>query len=114
MGMIDHASANTDQADLVILNNVETIKDQMQPATASAVASLIGGAPVNEVYRRLVRLKALQILELDGTYAASFQLTELGVELMRREFHGWSPSEREDRRRAEKLARARANGWRSL
>jgi hypothetical protein len=98
MALVDEVSRKTDEADLVILAHVETIRDQEQPATASAVASLIGGAPRSEVSRRLHRMAYLGVLE----YVVSnerFALSELGAEMMRRELIGWSPSRREERRR---------------
>lgn len=99
MSLIDKAVSNSDKADLVILANVETIRDQEEPATASAVASLIGGAPVREVDRRLRKLVYYGALEADPSNNPSYYLSELGAELLRRELVGWSPSKREDRRR---------------
>jgi hypothetical protein len=100
MGSVDYASAHTDQADLVILAHVETIRDQDQPATPSAVASLIGGAPLLEIARRLERLWQLGVVEPARLQAFdTYQLTEMGAELLRRDLVGWQPSEREDRRR---------------
>jgi hypothetical protein len=104
MSMLDRAAANTDQADLVILSHVETIRDQMQPATASAVASLIGGAPVREIGSRIVRLARMGLVEPSPD--VTWQLTEMGAELLRRELVGWSPSEREERRRWDELMEA--------
>src|SRR4051812_49352104 len=103
MSMLDRAAANTDQADLVILSHVETIRDQMQPATASAVASLIGGAPRAEIFKRLERLHRFGTVESAGRPFPlgidGWQLTEMGAELLSRELIGWSPSEQEERRR---------------
>jgi hypothetical protein len=67
MGLLDVAIAHSDQADLVILNHVETLRDQIQPATPSAVASLIGGAPPVEIARRLDRLSYYGALELNAS-----------------------------------------------
>lgn len=106
MGLLKQALALTDQADLIILANIETIQDQKQPATSSAVAALIGGAPVGEIHKRMIRLKTLQALELDGIHPGSLALTELGVELLREEMPGWSPSGRETRRREAAMRRA--------
>jgi hypothetical protein len=104
MGLLANAAARTDQADLLLLANVETIRDQQQPATPSAVAALIGGAPVLDVYKRLERLMAYGCLERIPT---GYQLSEMGAELLRQELVGWSPSSREDRRReAELLSRS--------
>jgi len=99
MSLLNNAAAKTDNADLVILANVETIRDQSQPATASAVASLIGGAPVREVAKRLHHLAHLGCLEGVPHQDAAYALSELGAELLRRDLIGWSPSKREDRRR---------------
>jgi hypothetical protein len=101
MNSVDYASAHTDQADLVILSHVETIRDQEQPATPSAVASLIGGAPLKEISRRLERLWQMGVVEPARLQAFdTYQLTEMGSELLRRDLPGWSPSLREDERRA--------------
>jgi hypothetical protein len=100
MGLLSVAAASTDKADLLLLANVETIRDQQQPSSASAVASLIGGAPVLDVYKRLERLRALGCLERSQ---GGYQLPELGAELLRQELIGWSPSTREDRRREAEL-----------
>jgi G3E family GTPase len=111
MGLLDHAAANTDQADLIILSHVETIRDQNQPATASAVASLIGGAPVPEIYNRQLKLVELGCLErFSSSYG--FRVTILGEELLRRDLIGWSPSIREARRRESTLASASAGAYR--
>lgn len=104
MGLIQDAIARTDQADLLILANVETIRDQVQPATASAVASLIGGAPVPELVRRLKRLHQLGALDVDHDQR-TWQLSEMGAELLRQELIGWSPSQREENRREYEIQR---------
>jgi hypothetical protein len=101
VGLLDVAIAHSDQADLVILNHVETLRDQIQPATPSAVASLIGGAPPVEIARRLDRLSYYGALELNAD--RSYQLTHLGCELLMQELVGWSPSQREQRRRDHEL-----------
>lgn len=106
MNSIDRALASTDQADLVILANVETIRDQEQPATPSAVASLIGGAPARELARRMERLKMMGLLD---RLVTTYQLSEMGAELLRRGLTGWSPSEREEHRRTV-LLRSVTNG----
>jgi G3E family GTPase len=107
MGLLDQAAKQTDQADLVILSHVETICDQHQPATASAVASLIGGAPVREISKRLVRLSLIGLVDLNQT-ATSWRLTQFGCEFLMRDLIGWSPSEREQRRRDQELLLAAA------
>jgi len=99
MSLLDKATANSDKADLIILSNVETIRDQGEPATASAVAALIGGAPVREIDRRLRKLVYYGCLEADPSNNPNYYVSELGAELLRRELVGWSPSKREDRRR---------------
>jgi len=105
MTLLSEAVAKIDKADLILLAHVETIRDQMQPATASAVASLIRGAPVMEIAFRLRELHRLGCLEVNHD-VPTWQLSELGVEVLRQELIGWSPSEREDRRRErEMLAR---------
>jgi hypothetical protein len=107
MGLVDKAAATTDNADLIILANVETIRDQAQPATPSAVASLIGGAPVDEIAKRMLLLAKLGVLEMEEGPPKTYQLSEMGAELLRRELVGWSPSNREERRReASLLSRA--------
>jgi hypothetical protein len=65
MGLLDHAVANTDVADLVILANVETKRDRMQEATPSALASMIGGAPEREITQRLTKMMFLGLLGRD-------------------------------------------------
>jgi hypothetical protein len=110
VALIDDAVSRTDQADLVILANVETIRDQKEPATASAVASLIGGAPVRQVSLRLYKLQHLGCLELTRTQD-SYRLTEMGAELLRRELVGWSPSIREENRRNSHLRAISGNGY---
>jgi hypothetical protein len=104
--LLDQASRNTDQADLIILAHVETIRDQSQPASASAVAALIGGAPVVKINIRLAKLAHMGLLELIEINPARYQLSEMGAELLRRDLIGWSPSNREDRRRELKLLSA--------
>lgn len=96
MGQLSYAAGHTDQADLLLLANVETIRDQLQPATATAVASLIGGAPPRQVAYRLAHLTHLGALEFD---CGRYQLSEMGAELLRQELHGWTPSRREEERR---------------
>ena len=116
MSLLDRASANTDQADLVILSHVETIRDQDQPATASAVASLIGGAPWQNIQSRLVRLHRMGLVEIERRITAtspSYQLTRFGSELLQRDLIGWSPSVREESRRDQELTRI-INGSRRL
>jgi hypothetical protein len=114
MGLLDSAAGHTDKADLIICSIIETIRDQKQPATPSAVASLIGGAPVRDVRRRMIDMTRQWILEVDllpsGKNGA--QLTSLGEELLRRELVGWSPSKREARRREATLASASAGAYR--
>lgn len=113
MSLLSNASDKTDQADLAILAIVETIRDQEQPATSSAVAALIGGAPQGDVSRRMKFLWSLGVL--DAIYSDSsnlnYQLTELGVEVMRIGMIGWSPSPREDRRRENELRAMRDNSY---
>jgi DNA-binding PadR family transcriptional regulator len=110
MTLLRDAVANTDDADLMVLACVETVRDQEQPATASAVAALIGGAPEGEVLKRLSKMWRLQLLDVQVVNPARYQLTELGAELLRRELVGWSPSNREESRRQDetrsRLARA--------
>lgn len=99
MSLLDRRSAETDQADMAILAIVETIRDQEQPATASAVAALIGGAPRSDVARRLHRLFYLGLLEEQDTEPARYRVSAMGAELCARDLIGWSPSPREQRRR---------------
>jgi hypothetical protein len=103
MSLLDQASRKTDQADLIILSHVETIRDQMQPATASAVASLIGGAPVRAIGIRLRKLLVIGLVEIQDKSSWGFQLTEMVEMLLRRDLVGFSPSERERRRRDREL-----------
>jgi DNA-binding Lrp family transcriptional regulator len=107
MTMLDEAARRTDQADLVILAHLETIRDQEQPSTASAVAALIGGAPALAVLKRIHRLEDMGLIETAVVYGC-YRLTAFGAELLRRELVGWTPSEREERRRDEQVARALA------
>jgi hypothetical protein len=111
--LLDKASASTDQADLVILAHVETIRDQEQPATPSAVASLIGGAPVRAVADRMLRLNQMGLIESVGDRNYGQQLTRFGSELLQRDLIGWSPSVREEGRRDAQLTRI-INGSRRL
>lgn len=103
MGLLNRAVAHTDAADLIILANVETIRDQEQPATPSAVAALIGGAPVDEIAKRMLLLAKLGCLELQATPPKTYSVSEMGAELLRVELEGWSPSTRENRRRESQL-----------
>lgn len=112
MTMIDQAAARLDKADLLLLANVETIRDQQQPAHASAVASLIGGAPVRKVAERLARMHQEGLIEIAPVNYVSYQLTQFGCELLIRELIGWSPSQREQRRRDATLASAAAGAYR--
>jgi RIO-like serine/threonine protein kinase len=109
MNLLDQAAKFTDQADLVILSHVETIRDQQQPATASAVASLIGGAPRNEISKRLARLARLGLIDASLVGDCSWQLSTMGAEFLQRELIGWSPSNRENRRRDSELYAAVIN-----
>jgi repressor of nif and glnA expression len=109
MTLIDRAAALTDEADLIILANVETIRDQNQPATASAIASLIGGSPVLAILKRIHKMENMGLVEPHSVYGV-YQLTEMGCELLRRELVGWSPSAREQARRDKKLRRAFGGG----
>jgi len=113
MGLLDHATSHTDNADLIILAHVETIRDQLQPATPSAVASLIGGAPVRDIRQRLANLHHLDLIAI-APEAYSWQLTLLGAELLRRELIGWSPSIREERRRDAELTSAAVSSRRRI
>jgi RIO-like serine/threonine protein kinase len=103
MTLLTDAIANTDDADLLILACVETVRDQQQPATASAVASLIGGAREEEVRDRFHKMLRFQLLEVRPIPPWQYQLTELGAELLRQELIEWTPSNREEARRANEL-----------
>jgi RIO-like serine/threonine protein kinase len=111
MSLIDKAAAQLDAADLIILANVETIRDQQQPATANAVASLIGGARGEAIYYRLRKATSLGLLEPISLDLSRYQLTAMGAELLSREMIGWSPSNREQRRRDTQLRSAIAGAW---
>jgi hypothetical protein len=102
MTLLTDAIANTDDADLLILACVETVRDQEQPATASAVASLIGGARGSVVLKRIDKLEDLGLVSTAIVYGC-WQLTELGAELLRQELIEWTPSNREEARRASEL-----------
>jgi hypothetical protein len=106
MGLLDHAVANTDVADLVILANVETKRDRMQEATPRALASMIGGAPERKIAQRLTKMMFLGLIDEMGAWRYRFQLTEMGAELLRMELEGWSPSRREEERRNSELRNA--------
>jgi aspartate 1-decarboxylase len=112
MGLLDQAARDVDQADLVILAHVETIRDQKKPATATSVATMIGGAPVRAVATRLLKLRSQQLTERSLDYYGSHQLTQMGCELLLRELVNWSPSMREQRRRDTTLSRAAAESYR--
>lgn len=114
MTLIDRAAALTDEADLIIMANVETLRDQLDPATASAVAALIGGAPEREMARRLQRLYHLGVLDqvAHSSSVVGYQLNEMGCELLMRELIEWSPSAREQGRRDVQLSLAAARGLR--
>jgi RIO-like serine/threonine protein kinase len=99
MSLLDHRARQVDAADLVVMASVETVQDQMQPASASAVASLIGGAPEREVGLRLYRLHHLGLLDELNTTPNQYRVTLMGAELLARELVGWSPSALEQRRR---------------
>jgi hypothetical protein len=99
MALLDQRSKQTDQADLAVMAMVETIQDQKQPATASAVASLIGGAPVRGVALRLYRLFELGLLDELEVEPARYRVTAMGAELLARDLRGWTPSIHEQQRR---------------
>lgn len=99
MALLDQRSNQTDQADLAVMAMVETIQDQKQPATASAVASLIGGAPVQGVALRLYRLFELGLLDELEVEPAQYRVTAMGAELLARDLRGWTPSIHEQQRR---------------
>src|SRR4051794_29898275 len=99
MALLDHRSRHTDQADLAVMAMVETVQDQKQPATATAVAALIGGAPVRAVAMRLYRLFELGLLDELSTDPAQYRVSAMGAELLARDLRGWTPSTREQQRR---------------
>lgn len=116
MSLIDKAAAQLDAADLIILANVETLRDQQQPATASALASLIGGAGRRVISDRLAKLSRLKLIDpsMDGGMAnLSWSLTPMGAELLFREMPGWTPSPTEQIRRDAQLRSAGAGVWRA-
>src|SRR4051812_25162195 len=106
MNLLDQAASRTDNADLVILAVVESLRDRDKKAVTSAVARQIRGAPFAAVAIRMEHMRHLQLL--DKPDGLSYALTLMGEELLRREMSGWTPSARENRRR-ESVARA-ANG----
>lgn len=108
MSLLDQRARETDQADLAILAVVETVRDQQQPATPSAVCALIGGAPYPAIAERLHRLAGLGLLEVDLGHVSLYWVSAMGAELCARELIGWSPSLREQRRRDSMLASAGA------
>jgi hypothetical protein len=106
MALLDRRSKQTDQADLAVMAVVETVCDQRQPATASAVASLIGGAPVRSVALRLYRLWGLGLLDVYTSDPTRYRVTQMGAELLARDLVGWTPSPREQQRRDAQLLSA--------
>lgn len=112
MGLLDEAAASTDQADLILLSHVETLREQYEPVTASTVASLIGGAPQQIILSRLHRLTQLGLLEPMPGRTTMFALSAMGAEFLCRELVGWSPSLREQRRRDAKLLSAVTGAYR--
>jgi hypothetical protein len=113
MGLIDQRAAQVDSADLVILAHVETLRGQNLPATSSAIASLIGGATGGAISSRMARLAKLRLVEANLGPGVSWQLTQLGAEVMDREVIGWSPSKREQERRDAYLRSAIVGSMRS-
>jgi hypothetical protein len=109
MTMLDDAARKTDQADLVILSHVETLRDQREPVTAASPAALIGGAPVREMQRRMTRLAQLGLLEVEPGLTPFYWLSAFGAELLRRELIGWTPSEREEQRRDREMILVASN-----
>lgn len=108
MSLLDQRARETDQADNAIMAIVETIRDARQPCTPSAVSVMIGGLPYREAARRLHRLAGLGLLEIEPGHVSMYWLSAMGAELMVREMVGWSPSQREQRRRDSQLASAGA------
>lgn len=110
MSLIDKAASQLDQADLIILANVETLRHQQQPATASALASLIGGARGKDIRTRVSKMVSLGLLKGAPSAYWSYRLSPMGAELLSREMPGWTPSPTEQRRRDRQLRSAMA-GW---
>lgn len=95
MSLLDQAAARTDNADLVILALVESIRGRELKAIPSAVAKQIKGAPPAQVSLRMERLAHWGLLERpEGT---SYAVSLMGAELLQR--GGWTPDKREARRR---------------
>lgn len=107
MTLLDQAVRDTDDADLVILALVESLRGRGRIAEPTEVARQIAGAPRPQVVRRLERLAHIGLLEqLPGRgYAVSL----MGAELLLREVGGWEPSPREMTRR-DSLALSAAAG----
>lgn len=102
-----------DVADLAILINVESLRDQSKHTWPSTVADTIGGAPWREVASRLAKMYQLGLLErvdsLDNVLPVGQGFGQYAVSVMGAEFaemNGWSPSKREDRRRARQVEQA--------
>jgi hypothetical protein len=106
MALLDRRSKQTDQADLAVMAMVETVCDQKQPATASAVAALIGGATEHAVGLRLSKLFQLGLLDELDVVARRYRVRAMGAELLARDLVGWAPSPREQERRDAQLLSA--------
>jgi hypothetical protein len=104
MALIDQAAAQIDEADLIILALVESLRGRDLEANASKVHTSIGGAPYPEIRRRLIHLHMLGLLEsaVEGIY----MLSPMGAELLAWQIEGWIPVGTEQRRRDAQLASA--------
>lgn len=107
MSILTEALDRCDQRDLIMMMLVEKLRHGGEPAHATAVASLIRGAPIPEVDRTLMRLVqevgVLDIVQyrdnLTGRRPRSYCVNSLGAEVLNEGIEGWTPSELEQSRR---------------
>lgn len=100
MSLLEHARANLDQGDYVIIALVEVLRGGQLPAHPANVADEIGGGiqRLRDVRERMVKMARLGVLEriVDGV-----QVTDLGEQIIIEDVGGLEPSllERERRER---------------
>lgn len=114
MTLLDQRAGQVEIADLVIMSMVEQVCGSGKPCIPQSIHVLIGGLSVDEAAKRLHRLAQLDLLEEQrNSQISTYNVSPLGAELLDRELPGWSPSEREQRRRDNYLRSAAAGGFRT-
>lgn len=114
MTLLDERAGQVEAADLLIMAMVEAAVAANKFCIPESIHVLIGGLSVDEAARRLHRLAQLDLLEEQSNSPVStYNVSPLGAELLDRELPGWSPSEREQRRRDSFLRSAAAGGFRT-